>query len=234
MSPQPSVKTHPSALEERAPLLDSHAPSDEEMARTQSSSTTPSTLELVGRNSAGSGWAIVTQLGLVMSTVALWRVLHTHPAGATPRCSLTRHALTATLSRRTLHLPSFVPVPRHPRLPRGSVTCIPGESRTFVLADTFVPQASSSSSRSRPTQRTNAKVCSCTKSCSTRAAPRSSPARRSSSTTRSRTGVRAPLSPCATRASLTGRIVVAKHFTTWHAKAGLVVRLVSLLRLPLN
>ncbi|GEM12045.1 cytochrome b561 [Rhodotorula toruloides] len=42
---------------------------------------TPSAFELVGRNSAAGGWAVLTQVGLVGSTAVLWRVLYKHPAG---------------------------------------------------------------------------------------------------------------------------------------------------------
>ncbi|BGO88665.1 hypothetical protein JCM10020v2_000283 [Rhodotorula toruloides] len=80
MSPAPPTP-HPASLEEHAPLLNSHNSEEEGMVRSDSLSHTPSALEVVGRNSASGLGAVATQLGLVVSTAALWRVLYTHPAG---------------------------------------------------------------------------------------------------------------------------------------------------------
>ncbi|KAJ8296676.1 hypothetical protein OF846_001022 [Rhodotorula toruloides] len=80
MSPAPPAP-HPASLEEHAPLLNSHNSEEEGMVRSDSLSHTPSALEVVGRNSASGLGAVATQLGLVVSTAALWRVLYTHPAG---------------------------------------------------------------------------------------------------------------------------------------------------------
>ncbi|BGO98274.1 hypothetical protein NBRC10513v2_002666 [Rhodotorula toruloides] len=80
MSPAPPAP-HPASLEERAPLLNSHASEEEGMGRSDTQGVTPSALQVVGRNSAGGVAAVVVQLGLIVSNAVLWRVLYTHPAG---------------------------------------------------------------------------------------------------------------------------------------------------------
>ncbi|BGP21974.1 hypothetical protein JCM10295v2_000851 [Rhodotorula toruloides] len=83
MSPAPAT-AHAVSAAERAPLLDLYASVEEEgMGRpdAQEPGRTPSAFELVGRNSAAGGWAVLTQVGLVGSTAVLWRVLYKHPAG---------------------------------------------------------------------------------------------------------------------------------------------------------
>ncbi|BGP29174.1 hypothetical protein JCM10296v2_000912 [Rhodotorula toruloides] len=82
MSPAPpAAPAHPTSLEEHAPLLNSHNSEEEGIVRSDTLSQAPSALEVVGRNSASGLGAVVVQLGLVVSTAVLWRVLYTHPAG---------------------------------------------------------------------------------------------------------------------------------------------------------
>ncbi|POY73472.1 hypothetical protein BMF94_3409 [Rhodotorula taiwanensis] len=74
---------HIDAVEDTPLLHDSRDPAetDDAMRSNQQSGAAPSALELLGRNSCTgvTGWA--AQIGLVLATVVLWRVLWVHPAG---------------------------------------------------------------------------------------------------------------------------------------------------------
>lgn len=78
---------HLDAVEDTPLLHDSRDPAEAESDMRSSlpsgggAAPSPSAVELIGRNSCTgvSSWA--AQLGLVVATVVLWRVLWVHPAG---------------------------------------------------------------------------------------------------------------------------------------------------------
>lgn len=121
---------HIDAVEDTPLLHDSRDPAetDDAMRSNQQSGAAPSSLELLGRNSCTgvTGWA--AQIGLVLATVVLWRVLWVRPAGefadfrvfCRPRSSERRNLIMPTRSRidRTVLVPPGDAVPGGFGLPR--------------------------------------------------------------------------------------------------------------------
>ena len=194
---------HIDAVEDTPLLHDSRDPAETDTDR-MVQPPKPSAVEVIASNSftGPTGWA--AQIGLVVATVVLWRVLWVHPAGESSSrgCfKIFRLGVGADEESdnrgvdevRSLYVPPSAAVPCRPRLPRGCVRSPdpqqPASPSLTPLEERFLSspsnrQASSCSSLSLLQRNRSVKDCRFTKSFSMRRSWLSSAERPSLSTTR--------------------------------------------------